>query len=163
MSVSNSKRRTAVLTYTKEQWGDGKIFVAIDLIGSVRDTSVIAKLEPWVTCVFQSVFNAKRVNPHYAAWWLLEALDCSEAYHLAVLAKQLYFQSHANFNSRPSPNHQVGIITGIIRSQCTHNSFYFPFSEQIFIWLLMKYRRLIAENLQGHIYCTRYSKPHLVH
>lgn len=63
MSVCNSKRRTAVLTYTEEQWGDGKILVAMDLTGNVRDTSVIAKLKQWLTCVFKSVFSAKCVKP----------------------------------------------------------------------------------------------------
>jgi len=76
---------------------------------------------------------------------------------------ELHFQPPANSNSRLSSNHHAEIIIGIISSQCTHNSFSFPFSEQTFIWLLMKYRKLIAENLQGHIYCTIYRKPHLVH
>lgn len=83
---------------------------------------------------------------------------------LAALAKELYFQSRAKSNSRPGSNHHVEIIIVTISLQCTHSGFSFPSSERTFIWLLMmKYRRLIAENLQGHIYCTIYSKPHLVH
>lgn len=37
--------------------------MAIDLTGSVRGTSVIAKLKQWVIGVFKSVFSAKCGNP----------------------------------------------------------------------------------------------------
>lgn len=133
MSVCISKKRTTILTCFEEQWGAGKILVATDWAKSVRETPSTAKLKSWAAWILNSAFNAKRGKSQWTAWCWFASLGCFPGHHLAALAKELYFQSHTNSNSR-----LVEVIIGIVSLQCRHSSFPFPFSEQTLIWLLMK-------------------------